>query len=114
MPTTQATVRAGSAEGPGPETVSVLFGLPVRPAPRSVPRALGPYRILKPLGAGGTGRVFLAEHRAMHRRAAVKVLADEAAADPDLLQRFYREARALAVLDHPNIVRAYDVREADG
>lgn len=113
MPAPPSTVRARPAVA-DPETVSVLLGRSGPPTPRPIPRTLGPYRILQPIGSGGTGRVFLAEHQAMRRRAAIKVLADDAAADPGLLERFYREARALAVLDHPNIVRAYDVREADG
>jgi eukaryotic-like serine/threonine-protein kinase len=114
VPTTQATVRAAQNVASGPETVSVLLDLMRPPAQKVLPNMLGPYHLIRSLGAGGMGRVFLAEHRAMRRPAALKVLSDEAAADPELLERFYREARALAVLDHPNIVRAYDVREAEG
>jgi len=74
---------------------------------------LGPYRILRPLGKGGMGAVFLAEHQMMRRRCAVKVLPFERAKkDSSVLDRFYREARAVAALDHPNIVRAYDVNKA--
>ena len=113
MPITRATFPTASPPT-GPETVSVLLDLVRPPARREIPSMLGPYHIVRALGAGGMGEVFLAEHRAMRRHAALKVLADEAAADPEMLERFYREARALAVLDHPNIVRAYDVREAEG
>jgi serine/threonine protein kinase len=114
VPTTRATVRASRAQAADPDTVSVIHDL-VRPREAKVlPDMLGPYHLIRTLGSGGVGRVFLAEHRAMRRPAAVKVLSDEATADPELLERFYREARALAVLDHPNIVRAYDVREAEG
>jgi len=74
---------------------------------------LGPYRILKPLGKGGMGAVFLAEHQRMRRRCAIKVLPSEhAKGDSSILDRFYREAQAVAALDHPNIVRAYDVNVA--
>jgi eukaryotic-like serine/threonine-protein kinase len=69
---------------------------------------LGPYRILDQIGVGGMGQVFLAEHLRMQRRVALKVLPARKA-NPAELDRFYREARAAAVLDHPNIVRAYDI-----
>jgi eukaryotic-like serine/threonine-protein kinase len=69
---------------------------------------LGPYRILRPLGQGGMSKVFLAEHEMMRRRSAIKVLPSKYQEDPDLLKRFHLEARAVAALDHPNIVRAYD------
>ncbi|MEN6557468.1 MAG: serine/threonine-protein kinase [Thermoguttaceae bacterium] len=69
---------------------------------------LGPYRILKPLGQGGMSKVFLAEHEMMHRRCAIKVLPSKYQEDKDLLNRFHLEAQAIAALDHPNIVRAYD------
>ncbi len=70
---------------------------------------LGPYRILNQIGAGGMGQVFLAEHATMRRKVALKVLPPRQAADPASVELFYREARAAAVLDHPNIVHAYDV-----
>jgi serine/threonine protein kinase len=70
---------------------------------------LGNYRILDRIGAGSGGDVFLAEHRTMCRRVALKILAREAARDSRVLERFRREARAVARLDHPNIVRAYDI-----
>lgn len=69
---------------------------------------LGSYRILRPLGQGGMSKVFLAEHEMMHRRCAIKVLPSKYQEDPDLLRRFHVEARAIAALDHPHIVRAYD------
>jgi serine/threonine protein kinase len=70
---------------------------------------LGRYKVLQPIGAGGMGSVYLCEHRFMRRRAALKVLPPERAKNPADLERFYREARAVAALDHPNIVRAYDI-----
>ncbi len=69
---------------------------------------LGPYRILRPLGQGGMCKVFLAEHETMRRRCAIKVLPSKYREDTDLLKRFQLEAVAIAALDHPNIVRAYD------
>ncbi len=53
-------------------------------------------------------RRFLAEHEAIHRRCTIKVLLSKYQEDPELLRRFFLEARAVAALDHPNIVRAYD------
>lgn len=73
----------------------------------------GKYRLLERLGAGGMGAVYLCEHVHMDRRVALKVLPFAQAADPACLARFYREARAVARLDHPNIVRAHDIDRED-
>ncbi|HEY7326692.1 MAG TPA: protein kinase [Gemmataceae bacterium] len=70
---------------------------------------LGKYKVLEKLGAGGMGIVYLCEHKLMRRRVAVKVLPETGSDDSASLDRFYREARAVAALDHPNIVRAYDI-----
>ncbi|MDY3552556.1 protein kinase [Gemmata sp. JC717] len=67
------------------------------------------YRLLELIGAGGMGAVYLCEHTLMRRLVALKVLPVEKLDDPSNLDRFYREARAVAALDHPNIVRAYDI-----
>jgi eukaryotic-like serine/threonine-protein kinase len=69
----------------------------------------GKYRLLEHLGAGGMGSVFLCEHISMRRWVAIKILPFAKAKDPSYLERFYREARAVAALDHPNIVRAHDI-----
>ncbi|HVK14592.1 MAG TPA: serine/threonine-protein kinase, partial [Gemmataceae bacterium] len=74
---------------------------------------IGKYKVLEKLGSGGMGQVFLCEHKLMRRRVAVKVLPTAKAADQSSLERFYREARAVAALDHPNIVRAYDIDQDD-
>ncbi len=71
--------------------------------------SIGKYKVLERLGSGGMGSVYLCEHKLMRRRVAVKVLPTAKAEDPSSLERFYREARAVAALDHPNIVRAYDI-----
>jgi serine/threonine protein kinase len=67
------------------------------------------YRLLELIGAGGMGAVYLCEHTLMKRLVALKVLPVEKLEDQSNLDRFYREARAVAALDHPNIVRAYDI-----
>src|SRR5262245_14759048 len=67
---------------------------------------IGKYKVLERLGTGGMGSVYLCEHTLMRRRVAVKVLPATKAEDPAALDRFYREARVVAALDHPNIVRA--------
>jgi WD40 repeat protein len=67
------------------------------------------YKLLEHLGSGGMGSVYLCEHVLMRRRVALKVLPADKAKEPGFLERFHREARAVAALDHPNIVRAYDI-----
>jgi serine/threonine protein kinase len=69
----------------------------------------GKYKLLEHLGSGGMGSVYLCEHVLMRRRVALKVLPTDKITDPVVLERFYREARAVAALDHRNIVRAYDI-----
>src|SRR5512136_309952 len=66
------------------------------------------------LGEGGMGEVYAAEDTKLQRRVALKVLPREMAADPERLQRFQREARAIAALNHPHVVTIYSVEEADG
>lgn len=68
---------------------------------------LGNHVILDKIGSGGMGQVFLAEHASMRRLAAVKVL--PAVDDPVAKERFHREARAAAALNHPNIVKVFDL-----
>lgn len=74
---------------------------------------VGKYRVIERIGIGGMGQVYLAEHRTMKRRYAIKVLPRARASDPAALERFEREARAGGSIDHPNIVRAYD-KDQDG
>ena len=68
----------------------------------------GRYRIIRRLGQGGMARVFLAQDESLHREVAIKVLADRHSDDPHFIERFQREARAAARLNHPNIVQVYD------
>ena len=70
---------------------------------------LGKYKVLDRIGLGGMGQVFLAEHVTMRRRAAIKILSPERVENHFSRERFLREARAAGQLDHPNLVRAFDV-----
>jgi serine/threonine protein kinase len=75
----------------------------------SAPTRLGPYEILGLVGAGGMGEVYRARDPRLGREVAVKVLPEGLASDPERLQRFEREARAVAALNHPNILTVHDV-----
>ena len=72
------------------------------------------YRIVRAIGRGGMGEVYAAEDTKLHREVALKVLPREMASDPERLQRFQREAQAVAALNHPNVVTIYAVEEAEG
>jgi len=75
---------------------------------------LAHYEVTDRLGAGGMSEVWEARDRKLGRDVALKVLPDDLAADPDRLDRFRREARLVAALNHPNIVTVYSIEEADG
>jgi serine/threonine protein kinase len=75
---------------------------------------LGGYRVLRVLGAGGMGVVFLAEDRRLQRLVALKTLLPSLAARDSYLQRFLREARAAAAIDHDNVVPIFDVSDEHG
>jgi serine/threonine protein kinase len=75
---------------------------------------IGKYKVLERIGFGGNGTVYLCEHMVVKRRVAVKVLPVAKAANPASLGRFYREARASGVLDHPNLVKAHDIDQENG
>ncbi|MFH0909545.1 MAG: PEGA domain-containing protein [bacterium] len=75
---------------------------------------LDQYRILRPLGAGGMGEVYLAENVHNHKRFALKVLPAALARDPQFVGRFKVESRVMMDLDHPGIVRVHHIGEARG
>ncbi|HEX6030132.1 MAG TPA: protein kinase [Tepidiformaceae bacterium] len=82
--------------------------------PLSKGTKLGTYHITGPLGAGGMGEVYRARDTRLGREVAIKVLPEAVAASPDRLARFEREARAVAGLNHPNIVTLHSVEEEEG
>jgi WD40 repeat protein len=82
--------------------------------PDTLPEQFGRYRILKRLGAGGMGSVWLAYDPQLDRKVAIKVPRLESGASPQLLERFNREGRAAAALHHPNVCPVHDVGEIGG
>lgn len=78
-----------------------------------IAESIAHYRIIKKLGAGGMGDVYLALDTKLDRKVAIKVLPPDSLANPNLKKRLVREAQAAARLDHPNICAIYDVNEAN-
>jgi serine/threonine protein kinase len=83
-------------------------------APKVLPAPFGRYKLLKLLGQGGMGTVYLAQDTQLDRRVALKIPLFDSADGSHVLERFYREARAAATVHHPNICPIYDVGENDG
>ena len=83
------------------------MGLGLAPGTR-----LGPYEIISPLGAGGMGEVYRARDSKLGRSVAIKVLPPDVARDPEKLDRFQREAKVLAALNHPNIASIYGFEDS--
>src|SRR5437899_12359062 len=75
---------------------------------------LGPYKIVSLIGSGGMGEVYRARDTRLLRDVALKVLPASFTNDPDRLRRFEQEARAVAALNHPNIVSVHAVGNANG
>src|SRR5512141_1941791 len=127
--------RQEHASNPGEDHAAILPRIGARPSPvlaairsKGAPRLrsrpslmtsssgtrLGPYEILAPIGAGGMGEVYRASDARLGREVAIKVLPEHLSADPDLKQRFDREARAVAALHHPHICGIYDIGSENG
>jgi eukaryotic-like serine/threonine-protein kinase len=75
---------------------------------------LGPYEIVSAIGIGGMGEVYKAKDTRLDRTVAIKVLPSDVSSDPALRERFEREARTIAALNHPHICTLHDVRHQDG
>lgn len=80
----------------------------------SIPKQFGQLELLEPIGQGGMGIVYRGRHVKLGRTVAIKILSSEASIDAEFLQRFEREAKTLALLNHPNIVAIYDYGQQDG
>ncbi len=85
-----------------------------KPVSLGIPEQFGRYRILKQLGAGAMGEVYLAEDTELHRKIALKIPLFNDPDNAELIERFYREARTAATLRHANICPVYDVGEIEG
>jgi Tol biopolymer transport system component/predicted Ser/Thr protein kinase len=82
--------------------------------PLSAGTRLGPYEILSPIGVGGMGEVYRARDTRLDRTVAIKVLPEHLSSNPQLRERFDREAKAISSLSHPHICPLYDVGHQDG
>lgn len=126
-PTDVAPSPLGATNAVGQETIAT--DPPEQDAPQPAPKAsqaadkagaekaasmIGDYKLLKKLGQGGMGAVYKAQQVSENRVVALKVLARELASKGTFVERFKREARAMQKLDHPNILRCFDVGEAKG
>src|SRR5713226_6067416 len=77
-------------------------------------RQLGHYVIVRQLGAGGMGEVYLADDTRLGRKVAIKLLPSDLTRDEEAKRRLLREARSAAALDHSNVCAVYEVNEEDG
>ena len=103
------TFVAASADTDGLHDVTAQPGLPAVPSELAEHSR---YRIIRPLGSGGMGTVFEAEHRLMRRRVALKIIKPEWLRSPEAVSRFRREIQAAAKLVHPHVVTAFDAEQA--
>src|SRR5512141_1474004 len=87
---------------------------PAAAAEVEVGSMLGSFQLVAPLGKGAMGRVFRARHVRLGREVAIKVLNPEFVARPDVVQRFFREARVVNDIDHEHIVEVTDFVEEPG
>jgi serine/threonine protein kinase len=98
----------GSASAVGKLMVSTIAPAGVPPELATHPK----FRVVRELGRGGMGVIYLAQHRVLDKPVALKVISPAVLDNPDALARFHAEARAAAKLDHPNIARAHDADRA--
>ncbi len=103
-PEDETVVRSDDASSPTGE----------KPPPQALPSQFGRYHITRTLGKGGMGVVYLAHDSQLDRNVALKVPHFDRDENPDVIDRFYREARAMGTLNHPNLCSVYDVGEHDG
>jgi serine/threonine protein kinase len=109
--------------GRPPQQILIDMGLMAAPTVEAMekevrralePRIIGGFRLIRPIGQGGMARVFLAEQVSLGREVALKLMSPHIANDADATERFLREARTAATVNHPNVVSIIDVGRADG
>ncbi len=106
--------RALDAKNTSGPASTVVAPEPVATQAAPVPEIFGRYRIVKPLGQGGMGTVYLAEDTQLKRQVALKIPRFVGGSRAVMLERFYREARIAATFHHPHLCPVYDVGEIDG
>src|SRR6266404_947707 len=104
----------GNGSSPREAASPGLQGRFVAPAPAELARRFPDLEIIELLGQGGMGAVYKARQKKLDRLVALKIMPPESASDPAFAERFAREARALARLNHPSIVCVHDYGEVDG
>src|SRR5579871_541424 len=97
-----------------PESQTTPPPVPLGDGPDLTGRTVGDFRIVRRLGQGGMGQVYLAEQVSLKRKVALKLLRAELAANTTALVRFKKEAEAVARATHANIVQVYAIGEAEG
>src|ERR1700677_3390234 len=110
-------MKAGFPTGAATEAASATSARTNRftpPSPVALAQFFPQLEILEFIGQGGMGAVYKARQPALDRLVALKILPTQTADDPGFAERFVREARALARLNHPNIVAVYDFGQAGG
>ncbi len=110
----QAPAAGGSDTGGGAAGQRGAGTVPYGGGPLGLPEKFGRYHVVKKLGGGGMGAVFLVENTELKREEALKVPHFDFGGDPMVRERFLREARSAAQLDHPNLCPVYDVGVLDG
>ena len=85
----------------------------VEPDDELIGRSIGSYRVVKPLGKGGMGAVYMAEHPVIGSKVAIKFLHPQYATDKKIVDRFFNEARAVNVIGHDNILKILDLNVTD-
>jgi serine/threonine protein kinase len=110
----ECMVKVGIGSEAGTAAAGSKRPAPAPPSPEAIARHFPQLEIIELLGSGGMGAVYKARQREIDRLVALKILPSEAAGDPGFAERFTREARALARLNHPNIVALYHFGHVNG
>jgi len=111
--TSEPGVSMDAGEASHPSEARTTARGPLVPAALKVGDHLGNYELVSVLGEGGMGTVFVGEHTVLKRRDALKVLLPEFCSEPNVVKRFFHEARAVNLIHHPNIIDIKDFVESD-